>query len=543
VAQQTTDAAGTAAEHTPAVAAWSALRYPVFRWLWIATVVSNVGTWMYNAASGWLMTSLDPSPLTVSLVQVANSLPLFLFALPAGALADMLDKRRLILWLEIATTIFSALFALLVTLHVVGPTTLLLFIFLLGALAALETPAWQAIVPQLVPESALSSAVAVNSVGINISRVIGPAITGVIIAGFGIAAPFWLDAFSNAGVIGVIYRWRPPTRAALRALPAETLTGAIRAGVRYARYNQPLRATLVRSVGFFLFASAYWALLPLVARSQLHGGPALYGGLLAAIGAGAVAGAVFLPRVQARVGCDGVVVHGEAGTAVALVLFGLAQQPWVAVLACLIAGVAWIGVLASLNVSAQTVLPDWVRGRGLAVYVTVFFGSLTLGSALWGLAAQHLGLPAAHYLAGGGALIALWTTRRWKLQTGPLADLTPSMHWPEPVLPAGVDEAAGPVLVTVEYHVAPEHREAFLTALVPLARERRRDGAYDWNVFEDTAQPGRIIETFLADTWLDHLRQHRRVTQADRAVEERVQRLAREPPRITHFIAARPRGP
>jgi len=543
MAQHTAKAAGTpAAPAAAAPPAWGALRYPTFRSLWIATLVSNTGGWMYSAASGWLMTSLNPSPLMVSLVQVATSLPLFLFALPAGALADMLDKRRLILVLEILTTLFSAVFALLLTLHAVGPALLLLLTFLVGTLGALETPAWQAIVPQLVPQPALSSAIAINSLGVNISRVIGPAITGVIIAGLGIAAPFWLDAFSNAGVIGVIYRWRPPPRATLRTLPAESLTGATRAGLRYARYNGPLRATLARAVGFFLFASAYWALLPLVARSQLQGGPALYGTLLAAIGAGAVGGALFLPRMQARLGADGVVVLGEAGTAAALVLFGLAHQPWVAVLACLLAGVSWIAVLAVLNVSAQTVLPDWVRGRGLAVYVTVFFGALTIGSALWGFAAERLGLPAAHFLAGGGAFIALWVTRRWPLQSGPAADLTPSMHWPEPVLAAGVDQDAGPVLVTIEYHVAAENREAFLAALVPLCHERRRDGAYDWNVFEDTTHPERMIETFLTDSWLDHLRQHQRVTRADRAAEERVQRLAREPPRVTHYIAARPRG-
>ena len=543
MAQHTAKAAGTpAAPAAAAPPAWGALRYPTFRSLWIATLVSNTGGWMYSAASGWLMTTLSPSPLMVSLVQVATSLPLFLFALPAGALADMLDKRRLILVLEILTTLFSAVFALLLTLHAVGPALLLLFTFLVGTLGALETPAWQAIVSQLVPAPALSSAIAINSLGVNISRVIGPAITGVIIAGLGIAAPFWLDAFSNAGVIGVIYKWRPPPRATLRTLPAESLTGATRAGLRYARYNGPLRATLARALGFFLFASAYWALLPLVARSQLQGGPALYGTLLAAIGAGAVGGALFLPRMQARLGADGVVVLGEAGTAAALVLFGLAHQPWVAVLACLLAGVSWIAVLAVLNVSAQTVLPDWVRGRGLAVYVTVFFGALTIGSALWGFAAERLGLPSAHFLAGGGAFIALWVTRRWPLQSGPAADLTPSMHWPEPVLAAGVDQYAGPVLVTIEYHVAAENREAFLAALVPLCRERRRDGAYDWNVFEDTTHPERMIETFLTDSWLDHLRQHQRVTRADRAQEERVQRLAREPPRITHYIAARPRG-
>jgi MFS family permease len=487
------------------------------------------------------MTSLDPSPLIVSLVQVANSLPLFLFALPAGALADVLEKRRLILVLEIATTLLSAVFAALVMRHAVGPTVLLLFIFLLGTLAALETPAWYAIVPLLVPTRALSSAVAVNSVGINISRVVGPAITGVMILGLGIAAPFWFDALSNAGVIVVMLWWRPPAKAVRVGLPAERLGGAMRAGVRYARYNRPLRATLVRAIGFFLFASAYWALLPLVARSQLQGGPGLYGLLLAAIGAGAIGGALLLPRVRSHQGPDGVVMWGETGTVVALILFALAREPWMALLACLLAGSCWIGVLATLNVSAQTVLPDWVRGRGLAAYVTVFFVTMTVGSALWGYVAERLGLAPAHYLAAAGALLALWLTRRWQLRSGPEADLTPSMHWPEPVLAQGVDEDAGPVLVTVEYHVAPEHREAFLSAIGPLARERRCDGAYEWDIYQDAAHPERMIETWLVDSWLEHMRQHTRITHADRAVEERVQRLARDPPRITHYIAARPK--
>jgi MFS family permease len=528
-------AASTAAA-APAVSAWGALRYRVFRWLWLATVVSNVGSWMYSAASGWLMTSLNPNPLIVSLVQVANSLPLFLFALPAGALADMIDKRRFILALEILTTVSSALFAALVTRNAVTPGVLLLFTFLVGILAALETPAWQAIVPLLVPQPALASAVAVNSVGVNISRVIGPALTGGVILALGIAAPFWIDAVSNLGVIAVIFGWCPPGRPA-HALPAEHLSSAIRAGVRYARNNRALRATLARAVGFFLFASAYWALLPVVARSQLHGGPTLYGVLLGAIGAGAVGGALVLPRVRGRSGADGVVSRGEAGTALALVLFGLAHQAWVAALACLMAGVSWIAVLASLNVSAQVALPDWVRGRGLAAYVTVFFGTMTVGSALWGFIADRFGLPAAHYIAAAGALLALFLTRRWRLQSGPEGDLTPSMHWPEPVL-TGAEEDAGPVLVTVEYYVSPGNRAAFLAALARLARERRRDGAYAWDVFQDAAHPERVLETFLVDSWLEHLRQHRRVTKADRVVEEHVQALARETPRVTHYIAA-----
>ena len=527
----------------PAASPWGALRYSVFRYLWIATVVSNVGSWMNSAASGWLMTSLDPSPLIVSLVQVATSLPLFLFALPAGALADMLDKRRLIFALEVLTTLFTAVFALLVSLSIVSPTVLLLYTFLVGVLGALEAPAWQAIVPLLVPRPALPSAVATNSVGVNISRVLGPALGGFVILAAGIAAPFWLDAVSNAGVIAVILWWRPPAKSARDRLPAEQLGSAIRAGLRYARYNPQLRATLLRAVGFFLFASAYWALLPLVARGQLHGGPTLYGVLLGAIGAGAVGGAFLLPRVKGKFGADGLVILGEAGTAVALLLFGLAEQPAFGVLACLIAGFSWIAVLASLSVSAQVSLPEWVRGRGLAAYVTVFFGSMTLGSALWGFVAERAGLASTHYLAAAAALAALFLTRRWKLHTGAEADLTPSMHWPEPVLTGEIREDTGPVLVTVEYQVTPQNREAFLAALAKVARERRRDGAFSWRVFQDAADPQRMIETFLVDSWLEHLRQHQRVTNADRVAEQDVRRLVREEPRVTHYIAARPHPP
>jgi len=298
----------------------------------------------------------------------------------------------------------------------------------------------------------------------------------------------------------------------------------------------------VQAAGFFLFASAYWALLPVLARGQLHGGPTLYGVLLGAIGAGAVAGAFLLPKLRARSGANGMVVLGELGTAFALILFGLAQQPLTAVLAALIAGISWIAVLATLNVSAQLALPEWVRGRGLAVYVTVFFGTMSLGSAVWGLIADRIGLPPAHFIAGAGIVLAIWLTRRWKLQTGPEADLAPSMHWPEPLLAGPVEDDAGPVLVTVEYHVAAEKRDAFLGAMRRVARERKRDGAYSWGLYEDTAHADRVVETFLVDSWLEHRRQHQRVTNADRVVEEHVRKLVREEPRVTHYIAAPP-GP
>jgi len=521
--------------------AWSPFRHATFTVLWTATVVSNVGTWMFNAASAWLMTSLNPDPLIVSLVQVATSLPMFLFAVPAGALADIIDKRRFLIVIETATTIVSAVIAALVWLSLVTPGTLLLFTFLLGAAAALTAPAWQSVVPQLIPKQDLSDAVATNSVGINISRALGPALAGVIIARFEIAAPFWLNAVSNLAIIGALLWWRSPQIASNR-LPAEQFFRAIVTGFRHTRHNRHLRATLIRAVGFFLFASAYWALLPLVARSQIAGGPELYGVLLGAIGAGAVGGAFILPWLKTKLGPDRLVAAGTIGTAVTLVLFGLAREPVTALSASIIAGVSWIAVLASLNVSAQVALPNWVRGRGLAMFVTVFFGAMTVGSAIWGQVAGMVGLPDTHFIAAVGALITIPITWHRKLQTGVGVDLTPSMHWPAPVISHAIEHDRGPVLVTVDYRIEPHNREAFLLALESLAQERRRDGAYAWRVFEDASQEGRYFETFLVESWLEHLRQHQRVTNADRVLQEAVDKFHVEgTPKVTHFIAAEPR--
>jgi MFS family permease len=300
---------------------------------------------------------------------------------------------------------------------------------------------------------------------------------------------------------------------------------------------------LIRAAAFFLFASAYWALLPLVARTQIAGGPDLYGYLLGAIGAAAVGAALALPWLKAKLGPDRLVAVGTVGTALAMVLFAFARNSATALAGSVVAGASWIAVLASLNVSAQVALPDWVRGRGLAIFVTGFFGCLTLGSAIWGKVAGMIGLPAAHLIAAVGALAAVPLTWRWKLQTGAGLDLTPSMHWPTPVLAQGVEPDRGPVLVTIEYKIDPKNREPFLAALEKLASERRRDGAYAWGVFEDAAEEGRMVETFLVESWLEHLRQHERVTNADRMLQETVHRFQVEgTPKITHLIAAEP-GP
>jgi MFS family permease len=521
----------------------SPFQHTTFTVLWIATVVSNIGTWMQNAAAGWLMTGLNPDPLIVSLVQVASALPMFVFALPAGALADTVDRRRLLIVVQTTVAVLVAGFALLVWTGHVTPTLLLAFTFLAGTMAALIAPAWQSIVPLLVPRQNLQPAVALNSVGLNVSRAIGPALAGIIIAAWGLAAPFWLNVVTTLGVIAGLVWWRPPSEASARHLPAERFHGAIRAGLRHARNNPHLRATLIRAAGFFIFASAYWALLPLVARDQVAGGPKLYGLLLGTIGAGAVIGAFALPALKRQLGADKLVVAGTLGTALALVLYALARVPATALAASFIAGASWIAVLATINVSAQLALPGWVRGRGLSIFGTVMFGGLTLGSALWGHVAGITSLPTAQLIAAAGAALAIPLLWRWKLQTGAGVDLTPSMHWPAPVVARELEADRGPVLVTVEYRIASADRDAFLAALQRLGTERRRDGAFDWGLFEDAAVEGRFVETFLLDSWIEHLRQHERVTNADRVLQDAVNRFHLEgAPKVTHLIAVEPTG-
>jgi len=496
---------------------------------------------MYSAAAAWLMTELTKDAFVVSLVQVAGSAPLFLLALLAGALSDVVDKRKLLIWGESATAVLSAAFAAVVWMNWVTPASLLWFMLLISISGALTSPAWQAVVPSLVPKEVLPNAISANSVGFNLSRAVGPALAGAIIGPLGIAAPFVINAVSNFGVIGVLFGWREP-QAAAGALPPERLSSAVGIGLRYAVNNVALRRTFVRTVAFFLFASSYWALLPLVARQRVSGGAAIYGLLLGAIGLGAVGAAFVMPYWKKRFGADGLVAIASIGTTIALVLFGIAREPIVALIASIVAGASWIAGVATLNVSAQLSLPDWVRGRGLAMYMTVMFGSMTIGSALWGQVATLTNLQAALFIASATMLAAIPLTWRWKLQTGEELDLTPSTQWPPPVVTHSVEGEDGPVLVTIEYRIAADARQSFLSALYRLQHERLRDGASSWGVYEDTAQSGRFLEAFLVSSWTEHLRQHQRVTNADYVLQEHIIRLLQAEPLITHFIAPRPKA-
>lgn len=523
--------------------AWAPFRSAQFAVLWTATVVSNIGTWMHDIGAGWLMTELSPSPAIVAMVQATTTLPVFCFALLAGAVADIVDRRRLLIFVNGLMAAVAAVFTGLVAFELMTPAVLLVFTFLLGAGFAFMAPAWQAIVPSLVDRAALPAAVSLNSMGINISRAIGPALAGVLIVSAGLAVPFALNVVSLLCIIAALIWWRPDAEPA-KTLPPEHVLGAVRAGLRFALNSGPLRQTLVRSAAFFLFASAYWAMLPLIARTVLGGGAELYGVLMGCVGAGAVLGALVMPQVRRRLGADRTVAAGSLGTAVVLALFAVVPNDVVASLAAAFGGVCWIAVLSSLNVSAQTALPNWVRARGLSVFLTVFFGAMTVGSAAWGQVASAFGISSALLAAALGILIFIPITWRAKLNLGEAIDHTPSMHWPEPATPPTSEAADHPVMIQVAYAVPPANAAGFLEAMDALAAARRRLGAFGWSLMEDIEAPGRFVESWREASWTQHLRHHQRISESDRKLQEKVAAFlkAGAKPEVRHFATPDAQG-
>jgi predicted MFS family arabinose efflux permease len=514
---------------------WSLFGSPAFTIILIATSASNVGIAMFDTAASWLMTGLNPDPMMVSAVQIATTLPMFLLTIPAGALSDIVDARRLLLGAQIAVTAVGVAFAAIVSLHLATPQVLLAATFILGALGALSAPGWLLITPMLVSKDNLDGAIAVNNTSYNISRAVGPAIGGFAIAAISIDFPLWCYCVFNLALAAAVFWWRAPRRIQ-ETLPAERFASAIRTGLRYVRNNRAMDSTIIRAMVFFLFASAYWALLPLVARTQMHNGAAIYGVLLGMIGLGSLIGSLGLNWLKERLGPDRMALLASGGTVAALVMFGAARSPSLAIAASLIAGASWIVMMTTLFVSAQVALPEWVRGRGLAIFLSAYFGAMTLGSAIWGKVASAEGLPATFYIAAAAALLGTLATARRRLQTAAALDLSPSMHWRAPVFARMVRDDRGPILVTIENHIDPKDRGPFLALMREIGFERKRDGAYAWNIFEDSAEAGRMVETFLIATFLELKHLRARVTHADRMIEEAARRYLLQPPKLTFLV-------
>lgn len=492
---------------------------------------------MHNVGADWLMTSLAPSPLMVSLMQTAENAPLFLLALPAGALADIVDRRRLLLYTQAWMLVSAVALGLLTLFGLTTPLVLLLLIFSLGLGSALNAPAWQAIIPELVPRSELSGAVSLNSVAFNIARAVGPALGGFVVAAVGSWAVFLLNSLSFIGVLFVLYRWRREPSESIS--PTERVMGAMRAGLRYVRHDPELRAVLVRTGVFVSCASALWAMMPLVARQQLGLGAFSYGVLLGSLGAGAILAAFILPAVQRMVSINVLTVCGTLVFAATTATLATVRIFPLLCIAMLFGGVAWMALMSSFNVSVQALVPAWVRARVLAIYLLVFFGGMALGSAFWGTVATHLGISDALLYAAAALVLGNAAAYFFPLRSGAELDLEPSLHWSDPILISQPNPEDGPVLVTVDYQVEPQHAGEFVSAMREIKRIVRRDGAIRWGLFTDPARPGHYVETFLVESWAEHMRQHARHTNEDRAAQDLVRSLhsGDSSPIVTHLIA------
>ena len=513
------------------------LANPVFRALWIATVVSNIGTWMHDVGASWLMTSLSPSPLMVALVQAATTFPIFLLSLPAGALADIVDRRKLLIAAQAFALVAMAVLAVMTYFDITTGWMLLAFTAAISVGGALSAPAFQAIVPELVPHKSLQQAVALKSLGINMARAIGPAVGGAIIALSGPWAVFALNAVSVIGILFVLFRWQ--RQVAPRRLPAEHFIGGMRAGVRYALRAPELKVILARSMAFFLFASSMWALLPLIARRDMGLGPAGYGALLTFMGGGAIAGALLLPKIRAKLSTNRMTLI--ASLVLAVVIFALSFVKSFAPAAAILTfgGFAWIAMMAALNGGAQASSPAWVKARALAIYLLVFQGAMTAGSTIWGATASRIGiaptLEIAAILLVIATLLSVW---RFPIGEAGSVNLTPSMHWPAPEIDSEVGHDRGPVMVTIEYKIDTDALDDFSAAMANMRRIRVRDGAIQWGLYQDAADPTLVVEFFTVESWLEHLRQHDRVTHTDKLDQDVVHAFHRgsEPPRVRHLI-------
>jgi len=526
-----------AEEPVVATSSWVVLRLELFRALWIATVASSIGTMMQEVGASWLMTQLAPSPLMVALIQTATALPAFVLSLVAGALADVVDRRRLLIFSQSWMLVAAAGLGVLTVLHRTTPSLLLTFTVLLGFGAALNGPAWQAILPELVPRAQLGPAVSLSSVGFNVARAAGPALGGIVVAAAGSGAVFLLNAASFLGVIVVLYRWRRTPRTSV--LPAERVLGAMWAGLHYVAYDSSIRSVLSRLSLFMLGASAFWGLVALFARLELGRGAAGYGALVGCFGSGAVIGGSFLPRLQRELGIERLLRAGTLLYASALALIAVWHSFPVVGAAVFAAGLVWTTQFSTLNASLQLETPAWVRGRALAFYLLTYSAVLGAGSALWGFVAEHVGMSRSLLIAALSMLVGLRVARRHPIRLSEDISVDPAVRL-GPVAVNEPEAERGPVLITVEYQIDPERAAAFTKAMLGLRRVRRRDGAMRWGLFEDVAVPGRYVETFVVESWAEHLRQLTRTTVRDRQVWEQVNafHLKEDSPAASYLLYA-----
>jgi MFS family permease len=542
----------------PAVTSgFAPLAIPLFRDRWIASTISSVGTWMQDTAGTWLMTSLTTSPLLIALMQTAASAPVLLLGLVAGATADIFDRRKLLIVWQAWMLGSVAVLAVLTFLGHVSPWALLAFTFLLNVGSAMNNPAWQAIVPELVPRKLIPDTVSLNAASNNLARAVGPALGGLMVAAFkgvdtGAGSVFALNAISFAGVIWVLVNWKR-TPLFKSALPSERVAGSIRGGLRYVRHSPPLQASLLRAFTYCFFVSSIWSLLAVVAARDLHQGALGYGILNGSLGVGAVIAVTQLPRIRRRFNPDQILATCTIYQSLTMLVLALVPTPAIIIPVLLLSGAAWTSTMSTINTSVQLAAPPWVTARALGSYMVTFQGAMALGSFFWGFIAERTRTPYSLCAASAGLLLTLPLVYRFRILQGPLQDFSPyQFKRPAPALvavgPGGdvlsdPDQTEGPVRISLEYRIPIEEYALFTRAIHELRGVRLRDGAVRWGIYRDADDPTHLNETFVMESWIDYLRSRERMTAADAEIRDKVYALHqspdRMPPRVTHQIYAR----
>jgi MFS family permease len=524
----------------------SPLKYGTFRAIWLAAIVSNIGSMMQSVGESWLMTSLVVSSLIVALTWASDSLSIVALALPAGALADIVDRRRLLIISQSWMFAIAMILGLMTLLGFISPFSLIILIFLLGLGEAISTPAFSPFLLGTVPRTETRNAIILNSVALNIGRGIGPAIGGILVAVVGPSIVFILNALSFAGIVMVLLHTARQNRAAhatmsTQQLPAERISEAMRTGLRYVRNSRSIHLVFIRVIVFAISASALPALLPSLSRYALGLTATDYGILFGLFGFGAIiSGIVIVPRVTNKISPDRLIVLATMLFATSLVVIGTLQNSVILGAAMIGGGVAQIMSYSSFSFVLYRSLPNWVMSRVASVYQMVLQAAIVGGSVLWGLVADHLGIKIALLLAGLVLAIGLISKIKFPLKAGnEIVDVSPSMHWPSPTVLFEPEFEQGPVLVQIEYRIDPTRHKEFAKAMRELRVIRKRDGAFFWGLFRHDKYPDVYIEAFMVESWAEHLRQHERITIADRSIEDRARsfHIGEKPPVVSHFIA------
>jgi MFS family permease len=522
------------------------LRHATFRGLWFANVVAWLGTWLQNTGAGWLMTSLAPDPLIVAMVQAATIMPVFLLALPGGAMADIVDRRAFLFGAQLWTMFAAAVLAILTISHATTAFWLLALTFAIGIGSALTAPAWSAIVPELVPREDLVQAIALNGIGYNLTRAVGPALGGFLILVGGSSLAFSLYAVSIISVLAALYTWRRGRR--FTGLPREHLLSAMRAGIRFVRNTPAVRYAMVRTIAFSIPASAPWALLPLLVRQDLGLGPGMYGVILGMMGIGGVTSGMLLPLARGRIDRGTTVIVCTLFSCAGVAMLGLSRHWLPAALGMLLFGVGWTSAYATIQAAAQLVCPPWVRARALAIYQLAQNGALTAGSFAWGWFGGAVGMADTLLVAAGIGMVLGFLVRRCSIDiaagrtASARAEPLSTPEAPAAELVPLLRRTRGRVMETVHYQVEPSQQAAFLAAMADVRKVRGRAGAVFWQLYEDVAHPEGWMEVWSMESWTDHLREVTRLSEEDRAALARagVFRCGGDGPRPARYIAVDP---